>query len=283
VHDWVWLDALYRSRSLELPNSGESMAPCLDLVNHSSRPSAYFEENKNNEVVLLLRKGCAVSPGQEITIDYGHDKSAAEMLFSYGFIDVDGTAKNAVFPLHQIDEDPLMKAKLHVFGAPPMVRVEDAEDGIPHCKAPFVYMMCINEEDGLQLRITQDNDGSQHLVCYWQGEDVTNKTDTFESLISSHELRHIFELRAVVIIQEQLQQQLATLTAPADSGSQPGIVRGEVRQTALRLRTLELDLIQRAWQALEDKVSPSSHSARRGLCLEVEAPGIIQVQHICDA
>jgi len=30
--DWLLVDALYRSRCLELPKAGESMVPCLDLA-----------------------------------------------------------------------------------------------------------------------------------------------------------------------------------------------------------------------------------------------------------
>ncbi len=42
---------------LELPRSGESMVPCLDMVNHSAKPTAYYEENAKDEVALLLRPG----------------------------------------------------------------------------------------------------------------------------------------------------------------------------------------------------------------------------------
>lgn len=146
VRDWILLDALYRSRSLGLPKSGESMVPCLDLVNHSSQATAYFEENYKGEVLLNLRKGATVARDGEITIDYGHDKSPAEMLFSYGFIDPDSTTRSLVLPLESLDDDPLAAAKLHAFGTSPKLRLEEDERGIPHWTAPFVYLMCLNEE-----------------------------------------------------------------------------------------------------------------------------------------
>lgn len=121
------------------------MVPCLDLVNHSSQATAYFEENEKGEVVLYLRKGCAVTRGEEITIDYGQDKSPAEMLFSYGFIDQSSTT-SLVLPLLPLDDDPLATAKLHAFGTPPKLELAKDENDIPHWTAPFVYLMCLNEE-----------------------------------------------------------------------------------------------------------------------------------------
>lgn len=146
VKDWILLDALYRSRSLGLPKSGESMVPCLDLVNHSSQDTAYWEENDKSEVVLPLCKGSKVIRGDEITIDYGHDKSPAEMLFNYGFIDLESNTRSLALPLAPLDDDPLAAAKLHAFGLPPRLRLEEDESGVPHWTAPFMYLMCLNEE-----------------------------------------------------------------------------------------------------------------------------------------
>ncbi|ORY63027.1 uncharacterized protein BCR38DRAFT_344875 [Pseudomassariella vexata] len=252
VHDWVLLDALYRSRSLGLPKSGESMVPCLDLVNHSRQSSAYFEESSNEEVTLLLREGCAVSSGQEITIDYGQGKSAAEMLFSYGFIDSDATAKSLVLPVEPTEDDPLAKAKLHVFGTPPTLQIHDSEDGVPQWTAPFIYLVCLNEEDGLNFALLQENDGSRHLRLHWQEEDVTDRAHELTALIDGHELRQIFELRAVTLIQERVEQQIKSLR-DSHSNAMPGIVRAEILQTALHLRNLEADLLERAARALEDQ------------------------------
>lgn len=251
IHDWVLLDALYRSRSLELPRSRESMVPCLDLANHSREPTAYFEEDTKNEVTLLLRKGCSVSTEHEITIDYGQEKSAAEMLFSYGFIDAGTTVTSVVLHMEPMDDDPLAKAKLHVFGAPPTLRIEDAEDGVPNWSAPFVYLMCLNEEDGLRFGLLQETDGTRQLKLFWQEEDVTDIADTFHSLIRGHELRQIFELRAVTVVLERLEQQLESLKAHVDAERMPGLARAEMLQSASHLRRLELDLLGRTARVLE--------------------------------
>lgn len=229
--------------------------PCLDLVNHSREATAYFDEDKKDEVTLLLRPGCTVSACHEITIDYGQGKAAAEMLFSYGFIDPGTPAKKIVLPLETMDGDPLAKAKLHVFGATPTLEIEDAEDGVPKWRAPFAYLMCLNQEDGIEFGLLQENDGSRHLRLYWQEEDVTDKSETFESLIDGHDLCSVFKLRVVTVLLEQVQQQIETLKAHNDINRVVGIARAEVLQTALRLRNVELDLLERISKVLEDLVS----------------------------
>ncbi|RYO83120.1 hypothetical protein DL766_004454 [Monosporascus sp. MC13-8B] len=252
VCDWVWLDALYRSRSLELPRSGESLVPCLDLVNHSHQHTAYFEETNDHQVLLLLRNGAHISPGTEITINYGHKKSAAEMLFSYGFIDPHSTTKSISLPLELIDDDPLIKAKLHVFGATPTLEINE-DNGVPRWSAPFVYLMCLNEEDGLEFRILQETDGSRHLRMFWQERDVTDAPGTFKGLINGHELQKVFELRAVTVIYEMVQQQLERLSTHGRDDSISESVRAVTMQAANQLRNIETDLLKRAFQVLENE------------------------------
>ncbi|KAI1763942.1 SET domain-containing protein [Hypoxylon sp. FL1150] len=251
--DWTLLDALYRSRSLGLPKSGESMVPCLDLVNHSSQATAYFEENDESEVVLHLRKGCKAVCGDEINIDYGHDKSPAEMLFSYGFIDPESTIRSLTLPLEPLDDDPLAAAKLHAFGSSPKLRLEEDESGVLHWTAPFVYLMCLNEEDGLEFRVLQETDGSRHLTMFWQEVDITSEPSTIKDLLQSHELHKIFELRAKMVVLNIVQQKLEELTDVEEHILGP--VRTEIRQAASYLRSLEKGILENSLQVLNEQAS----------------------------
>ncbi|KAI1107058.1 SET domain-containing protein [Jackrogersella minutella] len=253
VQDWLLLDALYRSRSLGLPQSGESMVPCLDLVNHSSEATAYFDENSKGEVVLRLRKGCVVPKGSEITIDYGTEKSSAEMLFSYGFIDPDSIVKSLVLPLDPLNDDPLAAAKLHAFGKAPKLELAEDERGIPHWTAPFVYLMCLNEEDGLQLRVLQETDGSRHLKMYWQDVDVTDVPDKIKDHICSHELYRIFELRAITVVIDIIQRQLQELTDSRDRDRPLGSTSEEIWKSISRLTSIETSILENSLQALDDQ------------------------------
>ncbi|KAG7288692.1 hypothetical protein NEMBOFW57_005048 [Staphylotrichum longicolle] len=255
--DWIRLDALYRSRCLELPRSGESMVPCIDMLNHSAAPSAYYEESPKDEVVLLPRPGVRVAQGDEITISYGEAKSAAEMLFSYGFIDRASTADGLVLPLSPFPDDPLAKAKLVAFGEAPKIHVarDDGRDGPIRWRSAFAYLMCVNEEDGLEFRVLQQTDGGRQLRVFWQDEDVTDRTSAFETLLRDHPLSALFGLRVATVVQECLQTQLERMqsTAPPDAAS--GELREDCYRAALLLREIEMDILERAIEALEEERS----------------------------
>ncbi|KAK3378072.1 hypothetical protein B0H63DRAFT_235563 [Podospora didyma] len=251
--DWILLDALYRSRCLELPKSGESMVPCIDMINHSACPTAYYDENSEDEVTLLLRPGASISKGEEIFISYGEAKSAAEMLFSYGFIDLESTIESLVLPLDPFPDDPLAKAKLFAFGEAPRVHVS-RQNGSIVWKSPFAYLMCLNEEDGLEFLILQE---TRQLNVLWQQEEVTNRMAEFETLIQSHPLCSIFKLRTITVVHGCLQSQLEraqsnmidALPAPkADSSP-----RQECVQAALLLRRIEIGILEAGIEALEDE------------------------------
>jgi hypothetical protein len=253
--DWIRLDALYRSRCLELPKSGESMVPCIDMINHSAAPLAYYEESLKDEVILLPRPGVSISKGNEITISYGDSKSAAEMLFSYGFIDPQSKADSLVLPLTPFPDDPLAKAKLVAFGQGPKIHVARDGEGAIRWGSDFAYLMCVNEEDGLEFRILQDRDGGQQLRVFWQEEDVTDRTSGFEELIRTHPLSAVFKLRVVTVVQETLQTQLERLqsTTPPDTAS--SLQREDCFKMALLLRHIEANILEDAIKALEEEVS----------------------------
>ena len=268
--DWIRLDALYRSRCLELPRSGESMVPCIDMVNHSASPSAYYEENSKDETVLLPRPGVSISKGAEVTISYGDAKSAAEMLFSYGFIDAQSTADSLVLPLRPFPDDPLAKAKLAAFGQAPKVHVAREENGTVRWASDFAYLMCINEEDGLNFRILEQISGIHELCVFWQGEDVSDRTSDFGTLIptlvQTHPHPEILRLRVATVVYGRLEEQLDRLrssTTPLlerlraeiapSSDSTPQ--REDCVKSALLLRQVEANLLESAIEALDEEVS----------------------------
>jgi hypothetical protein len=255
--DYVLVDAWYRSRCLELPNAGESMIPCLDMVNHSNEANAFYEETADNSVVLLLQHGLKVDAGSEVTISYGASKSQAEMLFSYGFIDVQSTTRELVLILETLPDDPLGKAKLAAFDRPPTIHIFE-RDGTIAWESPFLYLMCLNEEDGLDFGTLQQTDGSRgQLRVFWQGSDVTEATNTFEALVSNHELRDVFGLRVAVLLQDRIQQQAARLwesevtaqSLASTTRDSPG------RCAALTLRKTEAGILESAFAAVDIQVS----------------------------
>ncbi|KAK4041793.1 hypothetical protein C8A01DRAFT_34171 [Parachaetomium inaequale] len=264
--DWIRLDALYRSRCLELPRSGESMVPCVDMLNHSAAPSAYYDETPKDEVILLPRPGTTGIPkGAEITISYGADKSAAEMLFSYGFIDPGSTADSLVLPLAPFPDDPLAKAKLVAFGEAPQIHVareeEEAGNGLAAVRwaSAFAHLMCVNEEDGLEFRVLQQTDGARQLRVFWQEEDVTDQAGEFEALVQTHPLAAVVRLRVVTVVQEALRAQLERLgsavAVPAAAAASPQQRREDCVRAAMLLREIETKLLEAAVETLEEERS----------------------------
>lgn len=257
IQDWILLDALYRSRSLELPLSGECMVPCLDLANHSSEASARFEEDGHRRVKLVLRDGCTLAEGQEVTIDYGQAKSAAEMLFSYGFIDQASKANKMVLPMDPLEDDPLGSAKLHIFRVTqnsPTIEIRDSGDGVPTWHAPFAYLLAVNEEDGLQFGVVQETDGSRQLKLFWQEEDESDRAHQLQDLLRAHPLRLVFELRAVSIIYQKLVDHLSDMDGGDLADQQTSSHSATAEMASRQLRLVEKDLLVRMVAALEDQV-----------------------------
>ncbi|RDW62847.1 hypothetical protein BP5796_11149 [Coleophoma crateriformis] len=253
LSDWVLLDAWYRSRSLELPHAGEAMVPGLDMANHSSASNAYWEEVDKN-VVLLLRPDLTLETGSEITISYGTEKSAAEMLFSYGFVDEATTVHSLVLPVPPFPDDPFGKAKVAAFGQTPTVSFSRTDEKV-EWKSPFLYLMCLNEEDGLDFKILQETDGSRSaLRTFWQEKDVTGEVDQFETHIADHPLKAVFQLRVVALLQDRIRQQLECLYNNEQAVQTVGALISQSRMNSvLLLRRSEMNILEAVFEDLDNQ------------------------------
>ena len=265
---YTHLDALYRSRCLQLPHSGPSLVPCLDFLNHSSAPNAYYEEDVDGNVTVLLRPGIELKELEEMCIDYGLGKGGAEMLFSYGFVDSedDGVAgegsrrdDSMVLPLEPMEGDPLGKAKKAAFPGPATLKIKTSKEERLEWEASSAYLMVLNEEDGLEFKVLQQTDGStSSLRVFWRGEDVTDKTAEFEILILGLEMENVYRLRVVAFLGQRLVMQLQRLEDVEeylDLDSERGMVRECCRVMAARLRRSERKMLREALQVLEEQVS----------------------------
>ncbi|KAG6083267.1 hypothetical protein E4U16_004600 [Claviceps sp. LM84 group G4] len=265
LEDWLLVDAWYRSRCLELPTSGTAMVPALDMVNHSGQPSALYEEEGTEDVVLLVRPETSVSEGKEITISYGQAKSASEMLFNYGFVDPSSSVSTNTMTLHlrPLPDDPLAGAKAHIFNGAKLVKLSSEagnEDQDRRCTwdSPFIYLMCLNEEDGLSFQLLQDTEGNRSLRLFWQEEDVTQRADDFENLIKGHELCQVFRLRAVTIVLQTVEEQLAGIQsgscdAENEASQADGILRSDCIVATQLLKDVEEKLLIKAVESLSQE------------------------------
>jgi hypothetical protein len=256
LRDWIWLDALFRSRSFELPMLGECMLPCVDLANHSTSNTAYCHQDpETGNVTLALHDGCSLSPGEEVTISYGKDKPAAEMLFNYGFIDSSSTIQSMVLALDDMLEpqagvDPLLEAKLQVYNSAPTLELKVDEKGRCRWSAPFLYLLCVNEQDGLSFREEKHEEESS-LKMLWRGRDITRRAGMFSIFINSQDIRQVVQFRTVSMVLGMVEKQLGRIRV--EQSRPEGEVRGEVLQAALQLRSIETAILESSFRALTDE------------------------------
>lgn len=259
--DWLQVDAMYRSRALEFPGVGDCMVPCIDMANHSSgeATAAIYEIDAEGNALLILREGKKIGEDEEITITYGDKKGACEMLFSYGFIE-DGvhSAKELFLDLSIPEDDPLRRAKATTAGCAPGFKIFETDKGLDW-DSEFIWLICVNEEDGLQFQIQQTVDGSTELRASWKGHEMNNFLN-FRQTLEQDSLWDIFQLRAVSILQDRVASQLTELYGSDDdvAATEHGegtSIRDRPWQLATRLRTLEGELLERAYSVLEDTVS----------------------------
>ncbi|KAL4934151.1 SET domain-containing protein [Aspergillus undulatus] len=262
IEDWEYLDAVFRSRMVDLPGYGHAMVPCVDMANHApdSAVNALYEKDKDGNAVLQLRPGKGLGLDEEVTISYGEDKAASEMVFSYGFLDLERSdAKQIFLDLDIPDDDPLRMAKMAFCREAPGLRIfsdpTDPETATTSAstrwESPIVWWACINEEDGLDFAVLQNNDGSRELTMTWKGQEVKTP-DHLKDLLAADPSWDIFQLRAVVLVLERLETQLFMLQTTENmvsdirqSEDMLALFRPEVFSTVTKLRELEGDLLER--------------------------------------
>jgi hypothetical protein len=230
------------------------------MANHASGDEtvAVYETNERGSAVLLqLRHGKRLRRGEEITITYGDEKGASEMIFSYGFLE-NGVrnARQLFLDLDIPTDDPLRMAKKAVCKEVPGVRLYTEEDGEIGWESKYVWWSCVNEEDGLYFRVLQANDGGQELQVFWKGAELERRS--LPDTLARDSMRDVFQLRATVLLQERIKRQASELEGAdeefAHSIHLPG-VRKTRWDTINRLRRLELELLAAAYQSLQRQVS----------------------------
>jgi hypothetical protein len=275
--DWMRVDAMYRSRALEFPGTGDCMMPCVDMANHASgdATAALYETDGNGNGLLLLREGKNIGQGGEVTITYvapiestyradkgryGDDKGACENIFSYGFLE-DGmaSAKVMFLDLDIPDDDPLRPAKMYVSTEAPGFRIFE-NDGAIDWHGDFIWLVVVNEEDGLDFKVRQTTDGKRDIQSFWRDSELD--TSKLRQHLEEDEAWDVFQLRATVLLQNRIDAQIETLRGAADIKREAS-VREMPWKLAKQLRSLELDMLQRAASVFDKQVSAILSSCHR--------------------
>ncbi|PGG95060.1 hypothetical protein AJ79_10292 [Helicocarpus griseus UAMH5409] len=263
--DWKLVDAMYRSRALEFPGVGHSMVPCVDMANHASgdQTGALYETDAKGNAVLQLRWSQSLEVGDEVTITYGDEKGASEMIFSYGFLEGDVTnARQLFLDLDIPEDDPLRPAKKAVCDDAPgfCLFFRPGSGNATDWESQFVWWCCVNEEDGLEFRVLQSNEGQRELTVSWKGADLSS-SEPLVHLLKQDPMWEVFHLRAIVTLQDRVANQLGQLRASDEYVQRwleyvdDKVIRRSVWDTAIKLREMEGELLESGFRDLEAKVS----------------------------
>ncbi|CAG8148779.1 unnamed protein product [Penicillium olsonii] len=284
IEDWKYIDAAYRSRMLDLPGSGLAMVPCIDMANHSCGDSvkALYEEDSQGNAVLQLRWGKTIQPGEEITISYGDEKPASEMLFSYGFLEDGRTAAREITLNLDIPEDDPLGLPKRIFcqnDTSIRIRAARSSDEVDEVtwESDLAWIACVNEEDGLHFGLAQTTDGGRELEVRWKDEKIQSPRHLREILAADHQWE-IIQLRAAVLLLERLETQLGLfqeLQEPIskikeDQVALESMFRPGIFETIFRFRNMEGELLEKAVEDLIKQVReiPMPPSLTR-VCLDL--------------
>ena len=264
-NDWKIVDAMWRSRAMDFDEYGLCLVPIMDMSNHAMENAAnamYWIEGLNNEAHLYLDGKDQVTPGEEVTIIYGLQKGASEMLFSYGFIDQDIPDAGAIMlgwepPI----DDELRDAKMETLNLEPGFKIFTPQRSMDHVEwtGPCVWAMSVNEEDGLRI-LVDEHSGNEEIVQVWfKNNRITHKMD-LECLLKKDRMREIFQLRAYTYVQARLEEEISNRQQHSNRHSNDGFPEGIGSDASPqwtiseRLRDLERKLLLRAHKRFQSNI-----------------------------
>lgn len=116
--------------------------------------------------------------------------------------------------------------------------------------------MCVNQEDGLSIRVMQGNDGSRELQAFWDEEvlDVSRLTD----ILQNSPLWEVFQLRANVLVEQHINTQIKDLEEAVRTChilKEDSIVDDHIWSVTSKLRLLEQGLLLKAKHSLDVEVN----------------------------
>jgi hypothetical protein len=162
------------------------------------------------------------------------------------------SAKVMFLDLDIPDDDPLRPAKAFISTSAPGFRIFEKENGIDW-ESDYIWLIVINEEDGLDFKIRQTVDGKREIQSFWQERELSDTSKICEYL-QEGPTWDVFQLRATVLLQDRVQRQVEVIHASQELTQNMTSVREAPGKLAERLQCLELEMLQRAALALDDQV-----------------------------
>jgi hypothetical protein len=160
------------------------------------------------------------------------------------------TAKVMFLDLDIPDDDPLRPAKVYVSTAAPGFRIFEQQDTI-EWESDYIWLVVVNEEDGLDFKVRQTTDGKREIQAFWKERELD--ATRLREYLEEDPAWEVFQLRATVLLQNRVEAQIETLRG-AESIKREATVRDVPWRLAKRLRSLELDMLQRAASTFDSQV-----------------------------
>jgi hypothetical protein len=150
------------------------------------------------------------------------------------------------------DDDPLRPAKVFVSTAAPGFRLFE-KDNIIDWESDYIWLIVVNEEDGLDFRIRQTTDGKREIQAFWKEQELSD-TSKIREYLEEGLTWDVFQLRATVLLQDRVERQMELIQAAQNLTRNMTSIREAPGKLAERLQNLELEMLQRAALALESQV-----------------------------
>ncbi len=169
------------------------------------------------------------------------------------------SAKVMFLDLDIPDDDPLRPAKMFISTAAPGFRLFENAGDIDW-ESDFIWLVIVNEEDGLDFKVRQTVDGKREIQALWKDHELDD-TSKLRGHLHEDLLWDVYQLRATVLLQGRVESQIETLKEVGTPQRETSI-RETPWRLAERLRALELDMLERAIEVFENQVSKSPHDLR---------------------
>jgi hypothetical protein len=150
------------------------------------------------------------------------------------------------------DDDPLRPAKIFVSTAAPGFRIFE-KDNTVDWESDFVWLVVVNEEDGLDFRIRQTTDGKREIQAFWEERELSD-TSKIHEYLQKCPTWEVYKLRATVLLQDRVAGQMRMIQATQDLTHNTTSVRDVPQKLAERLRRLEFEMLERTALVLESQV-----------------------------
>ena len=262
--DWLLLDAMFRSRAMEWPGEGDAMVPAVDFANHTVPANAEYKVTSEGNGEIRVNASLTINQNEEVLISYGDHKSALEFLFSYGFWPEYQFSPSILLSLPDPNEDPLGPPKVAIVSnsrSVPGIKIYE-DNGLVQWDSEALWLLVINEEDGLGFKVAYGLDNERELHMTWK--DSVIELGGLKKVLEQDPRWDLFQLRATVIVLQQVDVQLLMIQRASQAMMEPELqVQFNARTTYLqsvagKLRSTEKAILDTAMHHLQQKVWRSS-------------------------